>query len=103
LCLTALDLKRRGFESFHGYLIAKELEAVTGARRPAAFGTLYRALNRLHEMKILDSTWEDPEAAAEQNRPRRRLYSLTEKGLKSAAEVAARKRGGGRPTRVAEA
>jgi DNA-binding PadR family transcriptional regulator len=103
LCLTALDLKRRGFESFYGYLIAKELETVTGARRPAAFGTLYRALNRLHEMGILDSSWEDPQTAAETNRPRRRLYSLTEKGLKAAAQAQTNRRGVRKPTKVIEA
>lgn len=103
LCLTARDLKRRGFDSFYGYMIAKELVAATSARRPAGFGTLYRALNRLQEMGVLSSTWEDPQTAADANRPRRRLYSLTEKGLRAAARAEANTRGGGTPTKVAEA
>ena len=42
-----------------------------------AQGTLYRALARLEQQGILQSTWEDPAVAAEEHRPRRRLYSLT--------------------------
>ena len=103
LCLTARDLKRRGFDSFYGYMIAKELEAVTGARRPAAFGTLYRALARLQAMGVFSSTWEDPQTAADANRPRRRLYSLTEKGLRAAAEAQTKTREAGKPTKVVEA
>lgn len=103
LCLTAQDLKRRGFESFYGYQIVKELEAVTGARRPAAFGTLYRALARLQKMGLVESAWEDPETAAEANRPRRRLYSLTDKGLKAAAEAKTKTHGPRKPTKVVEA
>ena len=65
---------------FHGYEIAKHLSEAGDSRLLVAYGTLYRALGRLEEMGFLQSRWEDPEISARENRPRRRLYTLTALG-----------------------
>jgi DNA-binding PadR family transcriptional regulator len=52
-----------------------------------AYGTLYRALGRLEKMGLLQSRWEDPAAPARENRPGRRLYTLTALG-EAAADAA---------------
>jgi len=85
ICVAAARLRKDGVRRFHGYLLAKEMKD-DGARVPA-FGTLYRALGRLEKMEMLTSAWEDPHAAAKENRPRRRLYTITAAGLKVAAEA----------------
>lgn len=74
---AAVRLSSRGVEEFHGFRLAKEVRDREGARRLTAQGTLYRALARLEEQGILQSAWEDPAVAAEEHRPRRKLYSLT--------------------------
>ena len=66
---------------FYGYQIAKRLADVSDRRLLTAYGTLYRALGRLETMGLLESHWEDPQAAADENRPGRRLYVLTGEGL----------------------
>jgi DNA-binding PadR family transcriptional regulator len=77
ICVAALELRRDGGDRFHGYEIAKRLKDEGQARLLTAYGTLYRALDRLEHMGLLTSTWEDPHVAAAENRPRRRLYALT--------------------------
>ena len=74
---AAVRLSSQAVEEFHGFRLAKEIRDREGARRLVAQGTLYRALARLEQQGILQSTWEDPVVAAEEHRPRRRLYSLT--------------------------
>ena len=88
ICSVALALRDRGVEQFHGYLIAKELKDASDARLLTAYGTLYRALGRLENMGLLTSRREDPEIAARERRPGRRLYTLTALG-EAAAEAAA--------------
>ena len=84
--LTALAvLHRRGVPQSHGYEIARYLRDLSDAKNLTAYGTLYRALGRLAEMGLLESRWEETQAAVEESRPVRRLYSLT-----SAGTVAAR-------------
>jgi PadR family transcriptional regulator PadR len=80
ICKAARDITRRTRKHFHGYEIAKHLSEVGDSRLLVAYGTLYRALGRLEEMGFLESRWEDPEISANENRPRRRLYSLTALG-----------------------
>jgi DNA-binding PadR family transcriptional regulator len=53
-----------------------------------AHGTLYRALSRLEEMGLLKSRWEDPSIPARENRPGRRLYTLTALGEAVAKDTA---------------
>ena len=74
---TALDLRGCGEEEFHGFAIAKEIAAHSEARTLTAHGTLYKALARMQAAGLLESRWEDPAIAAEEGRPRRRLYHVT--------------------------
>jgi DNA-binding PadR family transcriptional regulator len=73
-------LPRRAAGECHGYQIAKHLPSDSGRRLLTAFGTLYRALGRLEAMGLLESHWEDPQLAANEGRPGRRLYKLTAAG-----------------------
>lgn len=73
---VAQRLKTQGVEQFHGFALAKELQAAESARFLTASGKLYRALERLEEMGLLASEWEDPAIAAREDRPRRRFYHL---------------------------
>jgi PadR family transcriptional regulator, regulatory protein PadR len=70
----------RGAEPFHGFELARALAEGDGARGLTAHGTLYKALGRLAEQGLLESEWEDPDRAARDGRPRRRLYRLTGDG-----------------------
>ena len=101
ICLAAADLHRRGHQTFHGYELAKTLADAAGARLLTAYGTLYRALGRLEQMGLLRSRAEDPEIAARENRPGRRLYTLTALGERAArdARLAARAHKAKRPRR----
>jgi DNA-binding PadR family transcriptional regulator len=84
---AGIDLAHRGEPEFHGYGIAKEIRDREAARLLAAQGTLYRALDRLEGLGLLESRQEPAEVAAAENRPRRRLYSLTALGEKAFAEA----------------
>ncbi len=84
LLAAAVDLQRRRVHEFYGYQIATHLADVSDRRLLTAYGTLYRALGRLQQMGLLESDWEDPQIAAAENRPRRRLYTLTEHGMAAA-------------------
>jgi DNA-binding PadR family transcriptional regulator len=92
---AALNLLRQGQPEFHGYAIAKEVRDREQARKLAGQGTLYRALDRLENLKLLESRLEEPEVAAAENRPRRRLYRVTvvgEEAYKRAPQPAANSR-----------
>lgn len=79
--LTAgVALALGGTLEFHGYAVARELREHEEARRLTAHGTLYRALERLEKAGLLVSQLEDPEVAASEQRPRRRLYHVTAAG-----------------------
>jgi DNA-binding PadR family transcriptional regulator len=80
---AGIDLARRGVAEFYGYSVAKEIRESEEARRLTAHGTLYRALERLEAGGFLESRLEDAEAAAAENRPRRRLYRMTAVGEKA--------------------
>jgi DNA-binding PadR family transcriptional regulator len=80
---AAIDLLRHGKE-FHGYQIARHIADASDRRLLTAYGTLYRALGRLEAMGLVRSRWEDPRRAAEERRPSRRLYSLTDEGVEAA-------------------
>ena len=90
ICAAAAALRRRGIDEFHGYELARQLADDAERRLLTAYGTLYRALARLEDMGMLQSRREDPDIAARENRPGRRLYTITALG-----EVAARE-----PTRA---
>ena len=80
ICTSAAELYRKGSKEFHGFEMAKRMKDVEDRRSLTAYGTLYRALNRLEQMGLLESRWEDPEIPARENRPGRRLYRLTAAG-----------------------
>jgi PadR family transcriptional regulator len=84
---AGLAFRQRGQSAFHGFLVAKELQADTGARRLTAHGTLYKALDRLEQAGLVRSHWEDPEPAAQEGRPRRRLYEVTPTGERALADA----------------
>ena len=77
---AALELSHLGQAEFHGYAIAKEMREREAAKRLAAQGTLYRALDRLEGLRLLESRMEEPDVAAAEARPRRRLYTVTALG-----------------------
>ena len=85
---TAIELRVRGAQHFHGFMIASEIKAQQDARLLTAHGTLYKALDRLRKIGFLESDWEDPLIAASDGRPRRRFYWITMAG--EAALVQAR-------------
>ncbi|MFF2494289.1 PadR family transcriptional regulator [Agromyces sp. NPDC058064] len=62
---------------FYGFALAKRIADRSGASSLTAHGTLYKALGRLAERGMVESEWEDPEIAATEGRPRRRLYRVT--------------------------
>lgn len=80
--------KVRGQDEFHGFLVAKELRDSEAARRLTAHGTLYKALGRMERAGLLESRWEDPSVAAEEGRPRRRLYRVTGLGERALVPLA---------------
>jgi PadR family transcriptional regulator PadR len=69
-----------GEGDFYGFALAKRLADHAGATALTAHGTLYKALSRLAERGLVESEWEDPSIAAEEGRPRRRLYRVTGAG-----------------------
>ncbi len=74
---VAIGLRAHGTAAVHGFLLAKEMRDRTGARLLTAYGTLYKALDRLHKAGYLNDLWEDPQLAADEGRPRRRFYRVT--------------------------
>jgi DNA-binding PadR family transcriptional regulator len=77
---TAIELRVRGVQHFHGFMMASEIKERDRARLLTAHGTLYKALDRLRKLELLDSEWEDPIIAANEGRPRRRHYWITMAG-----------------------
>ncbi len=89
---AALGLRASGTEAAHGFLIAKVIQDLTGARLLTAHGTLYRALHRLEQAGFLESFWEDPRLALEQGRPTRRFYRVTAAGEQALVQAGAAER-----------
>ena len=86
---AALGLRARGTEAAHGFLLAKVVQDLTGARLLTAHGTLYRALHRLEQAGFLESYWEDPRIALAEGRPTRRFYRVTAAGEQALAQAGA--------------
>lgn len=89
IVIAAADLADAGTTEFHGYQIARHLADAADRKLLTAYGTLYRALGRLEQMGLVESRWEDPQIAADENRPGRRLYTVTLAGM-TAAKAATR-------------
>jgi len=96
---ASVELARRGTPEAHGFLLAKEIRDHEEARRLTAYGTLYKALDRLERIGYLASRWEDPMVAAAESRPRRRFYHTTAVGDQALAAIrrGVAKTGGRRP------
>ena len=106
ILLAAAGMRTAKARDFYGYQIAKQLADVSDRRLLTAYGTLYRALGRLEKMGLLHSHWEDPQRAADESRPGRRLYALTGEGLavaRASLADAPAKAAPGRRRRVAPA
>ena len=67
-------------DEFHGFEATKHLQEIDDAKRLTAHGTLYKALSRMEKAGLLDSRWEDPQKAADEGRPLRRLYRVPGSG-----------------------
>ena len=84
---AGLDLRGVGDGRFHGYLVASKLREHENARTLTAHGTLYKALDRMQKSGLLTSEWEDPLIAAEEQRPRRRLYAISAAGERAVIDA----------------
>lgn len=82
---------------FHGFEMAKQLQEIDDARRLTAHGTLYKALSRMETAGLLESRWEDPQLAADEGRPLRRLYRITGAGEVALSRLDAVRRAQPRP------
>lgn len=87
---AAVALRGMGMAQAHGFLLARTIADQSGARHLTAYGSLYKALDRLERATLLKSHWEDPHEAAEAGRPRRRFYRLTAAGERAIADARAR-------------
>lgn len=72
----------------HGYGVMQDVEERTEGRVRLGPGTLYGAVKRLREQRLIDEV--DAPAAAEGEDERRRYYGLTALGRRVAALEAAR-------------
>jgi len=81
-----LLLRARGLAEAHGFLLARTMADREDAKRLTAYGTLYKALDRLEQAGHLVSRWEAPDFAAEAARPRRRFYRITGTGERVVSE-----------------
>ena len=88
ILLALVAARREDVSESHGFQIAKLLQEGSRARLLTAHGTLYRALERLENMGLLESRWEDPQIAVTEGRPVRRLYRLTDAGSAAVAKNA---------------
>jgi PadR family transcriptional regulator PadR len=83
----AIELRGRGVLEVYGFQLAKAIRKTYGTRRLTAYGTLYKALDRLALAGMLTSRWEDPEPAHADGRPRRRFYKVTLTGEAALADA----------------
>jgi DNA-binding PadR family transcriptional regulator len=88
---VAVAAQRAGDGEFHGFQAAKALQDEQRARTLTSHGTLYKALGRLEAAGLLESRWEEPEIAAAEGRPRRRLYRITGAGELALTDARARR------------
>ena len=87
ILVEALRVTTAGQVEFHGFALAKQLRDGRQSQGLIAHGTLYKALGRLEDVGMLESTLEDPDIAADEGRPRRRLYRITSQGRLNAAKA----------------
>ena len=66
-----------------GYRFGFDIVDATGL----AAGSVYPALDKLQDMGLLRSSWEDPAEAQAERRPPRRYFELTGAGARALAEA----------------
>ena len=93
----SVELNRSGDGEFHGFAVATQLTETGDARKLIAHGTLYKALSRMERAGLLVSRWEDPQIAADEGRPVRRLYRITGAGEVAYSRLEAARRPSRRP------
>lgn len=71
----------------HGYALMQDVAAESGGRVRLGPGTLYGALRRLLELKLVEESGRRPDPSDD---PRRRYYALTPLGRRTLAAEAAR-------------
>jgi PadR family transcriptional regulator, regulatory protein PadR len=71
----------------HGYGLAKEIERRSGGFFTGSWGSLYPALQRLEQERLIEGVWEPHPP---QGRRRRRVYKLTAAGRSAAHQTAGR-------------
>ena len=74
---VGVGLRRSAAPEFHGFKLAKQLQAFNDGGRLIAHGTLYKGLSRMEQAGLLASRWEDAQIATDEGRPLRRLYHVT--------------------------
>ena len=94
---AALQLLARGTGEFYGYLIAGAVKEREDTRSLTAHGTLYKALDRMQKAGLIESRWEDPQIAAAEERPRRKLYHVTAVGETALSDALAARNATGAP------
>src|SRR5437879_12312181 len=75
--LDLLILKVIALGPVHGYAIAQRLEQVSRGVVQVPEGSLYPALHRLENRRLLAADWKETETG-----PEAKFYRLTHKGLK---------------------
>ena len=65
----------------HGYAIIQEISRLSGSEFNLPEGTIYPALHRLEESKLLNSRWENAPSGR-----RRRIYSITRSGRRALSQ-----------------
>lgn len=68
----------------HGYEVLQRLREISSNALQLKEGSLYPALYRLEEAKLIEAHWDSN--TGKRQGPRRRIYAITPKGKKSLSE-----------------
>lgn len=79
--LDLLVLKRLTAGPMHGWGIAQDIQSLSGDTLKVGQGSLYPALHRLEQQRLIDSDW-----GTTTNNRRARFYRLTAAGRKALAQ-----------------
>jgi DNA-binding PadR family transcriptional regulator len=86
---------------FYGFALAKALSGRDDGKGLTAHGTLYKALARMTDAGLLESSWEDAGTAEADGRPRRRLYTVSGEGERAYRAATATAQAAAAPGRAA--
>lgn len=85
--LTMAILVSLGREDLHGYALMREIEERSDGHLAPGTGSLYAALQRLMDARLIEESRERP---ARGDDARRRYYHITGEGRRAAADEAGR-------------